>query len=47
MTNGQFSLRNGLKLGFVFLKVGESGDAAVMVRPSRGMTFSDFEKGEP
>ena len=47
MTYGQFPLRNGLKLRFVFLKIWESYDAAGMARPSRGMTFSDFEKDEP
>ena len=46
MTYGQFPLRNGLKLRFVFLKIWESYDAAGMARPIRGMTFSDFEKDE-
>ena len=47
MTYGQFPLKNGLELGFVFLKFWESYDAAVVARPSQGMTFSDFEKDEP
>ena len=46
MTYGQFPLKNGLKLRFVFLKFWESYDAAVIARPSRGMTFLDFEKDD-
>ena len=47
MTYGQIPLRKGLKLEFVFLKFWESYDAAVVAKPSWGMTFSDFEKDEP
>ena len=47
MTYGQYPLMNGLKLMFVLLKIWESYDAAGMMRPIWGITFSDFEKDEP
>ena len=47
MIYGQFPLRNGLKLRFVFLKIWESHASTGSCHSCRIVTFSDFEKDEP
>ena len=47
MTYGQFPLRNGLKLRFVFLKIWESHASTGSRHSCCIVTFSDFEKDEP